>query len=205
MQHVVDCPERGHDEKAAEPGGPAGDELLHESVYHVSLQLDAEVVHQAEEADYLRQANEHIIASVAMLHLEDYNVGEKYAVHVDVMAAGPESKRFSILQGRVLAGPEADEEDHEGLGARVEYPHPELCHIEDHILHADAIVERSAQQDALFELKVHQSVPDIVQARERHIVNLVDPLFVHGLAAEDGVIPKHELHHDVEHVLIEHE
>ena len=109
MKHVVDCPERGQDEKTAKPCGPTGNELLHESVNHVSLQFDAKIVHQAEEADNLRQANQHIIASVAMLHLEDYNVGEKYAVHVHVMAASPESKRFSILNGRVLTDPEADE------------------------------------------------------------------------------------------------
>ena len=105
---MVYGPKRCNYEKAGKPSRPARNELLHKPIYHISLQLDTEVVHQAEEACNLGQTYHHIVACIAMLHLENDDIGKQDAIHVYVMPTSPESERFSIFQSRILTSPETD-------------------------------------------------------------------------------------------------
>ncbi len=84
-------------------------------------------------------------------------------------------------------------------------PQPELLHVEDQVLHSDTVEDRCVQEHLLLELKVEQCVPDVVKASECHVVDLVDPFFVHGFTCEDREVAEQELHHHIEHVLVEHE
>ena len=54
-------------------------------------------------------------------------------------------------------------------------------------------------------LLIKQGVPDVVQSSECNIVHLIDPLFIQCLTREDAIVAKHELNHDEEDVLVEHE
>lgn len=121
------------------------------------------------------------------------------------MSASPEVKSLSISYLRVFRAVEANHEDEKCLSASIKYPDPELLQIEDGVLHANAVEDGCTHEDILLELEVKECVPDVVQASERHVVDLVDPLFIHGLAGEDGEVAEHELNHDVEDVLVEHE
>ena len=120
-----------------------------------------------------------------MLHLKNDDIGKKHAIHIDVMSTSPESERFTIIQGRILTSPEANQEYHKSLCTSIENPHPEFCHVEDHVLHSNTVIKRRGHQNTLVKLKVHEGIPNVMQASECHVVNLVDPLFVHGLPAED--------------------
>ena len=73
---MVYGPKRCNYEKAGKPSSPARNEFLHKTIYHISLQLDAKVVHQAEEACNLGKANHHIVSCIAMLHLENDDIGK---------------------------------------------------------------------------------------------------------------------------------
>ena len=140
-----------------------------------------------------------------MLHLEYQNVGQENAIHVYVMTTGPEVKIFPIFNHSVFSSIEADHEDHERLGTCVTNPNPELLHIKNGVCHANAVEEWSSHEDLFLELKVKESIPNVVQAGERDVINLVDPLFIHGLSREYRVVPKHKLHHYVQDILVEHE
>ena len=181
MEHVIDCPERGHNEEATEPGCLTRKEFVHEAVNDICLKLDREVPQEEEERRDLKCYNHHIDASVGMLHLENEDIGEEHAVHIDMMATSPEVKRLSILHLCVLCCPEADEKNHCSLCACIGDPNPKLFHVEDEIMHSDTVKNWRVHEDFLFKLKVEQSIPDVVQSCEGHIIDLVDPLFIHSL------------------------
>lgn len=44
-----------------------------------------------------------------------------------------------------------------------------------------------------------------MQASESDVINLINPLLIHGLSREYRVVAKHELHHNVQDILVEHE
>ena len=149
--------------------------------------------------------DEDVVASVVVLHLQNDDVGKENAVHVDVVASRPEGEALSIVDRTLLRSPEANEEDHGGLGIRIEEPNPELLHIEDGVAHANAIVDWSVHEHFYLEFPVKQSIPNVVETGESNVVDLVDPLLVHGLSREDGPVSEQELNHDIEDVLVEHE
>lgn len=121
------------------------------------------------------------------------------------MTTSPEVESLAFGSDCVLCGVEDARDHHECLKVRIDEPNPELLKIECHVAHANAVVVRVCHEIMPFELKVEQRVPDIVQACEGDIVNLIDPLFIHGLAGEDAEVAENELNHDVEDVLVEHE
>lgn len=140
-----------------------------------------------------------------MLHLQDDQVCKQDAIHVDVMAASPEVECFSIIHRRVLRCVEDHSENHQCLKVSIKEPDPEFLHVEDEILHSDAVENRRVLQDLLLEFEVEQCVPDVVETREGDVVDLVDPLFVHSLTREHRPVAKHELDHHVKNILVEHE
>ena len=133
----------------------------------------------------LEQDDEQIDSGEVVLHLEDEQVGEEDTVHVDVVATGPEIEGLSVLGGALLGCHEAQHQDGEGLGARVEEPDPELFHVEDHIVHTDGVEDGRGHEYFVLKLEVEEGVPNVVEPSEGDIVNLIDPLFVHCLARED--------------------
>ena len=60
-------------------------------------------------------------------------------------------------------------------------PEPELLHVENEALHSNAVEDWIVHQNALFKLKIKERVPNIMKASETQVVDLVDPLLIHGL------------------------
>lgn len=79
-----------------------------------------------------------------------------------MVTAGPEVERLALLCDRVFRAPEDPREDHERLQVGVAEPNPELLQIEDHVLHADAVVLGIAHVLFTLELEVEESVPNVV-------------------------------------------
>ena len=112
VKHVVYRPERREDEEACEPGHLTRDEFGPEAVNHICLQLHVEVVEEAEEAGDLCGTNDYVNSCESVLHLQYDHVRQQDAIHVNMVAASPESERFAVRNGGVLTGPEAHHQDH---------------------------------------------------------------------------------------------
>ena len=57
-----------------------------------------------------------------------------------MVAAGPEIECLSILDGGHFRTPEANVKYHGSLSAGVAEPNPELLHVEDCLVHTNAVV-----------------------------------------------------------------
>ena len=132
-----------------------------------------------------------------MLHLQDDQIRHDDARTVNMVATRPEGKVKTIFDRAILRGVEDDHEYHPGLQAGIDDPEPELLQVKDEALHSNAVKDWIVHQNALFKLKIKERVPNIMKASETEVVDLVDPLLIHGLPGEDRVVSEEELHHDV--------
>ena len=67
------------------------------------------------------------------------------------------------------------------MQAGIDDPEPELLQVKDEALHSNAVKDWIVHQNALFKLKIKERVPNIMKASETKVVDLIDPLLIHGL------------------------
>jgi hypothetical protein len=71
VEHHIDGEEGANREEASEPCSLTRQELLHELVDHISLQLALEVEQEGEEGDYLATDQNQVEACDVVLHLQN--------------------------------------------------------------------------------------------------------------------------------------
>ena len=84
--------------------------------------------------------HENAPSSEVMSHFKDNDIGEEHAVHVNMMSTGPEIECLSIFDWGHFRTPESYIEDHGSLSTRIAEPNPELFHVEDRLIHPNAVV-----------------------------------------------------------------
>ena len=115
-------------------------------------------------------------------HLQKDKGHEEDAEHVDEVASIPEEIVLSTRCQSVAREYKTEVEDHDCLEEGIDEPSPEDCRAKAPVLHAKSVVNRVVVKLFLWELPVEQCIPLNWQAREVHIVQLVDPRLVERLA-----------------------